>query len=206
MNQKPPLATKAALYARTSTKEGRQHLQNQLIQLRDYAGRMDWTVTATYTDSESGAHHSRPGLDKLMEDAARREFDVVLVFDLSRLTRLGPARAFSYIERLNHAGVKFWSLREEHFRTVGPTGTLFIAIAAHIAEMERETMRARIQAGLHRARKQGKQIGRPPSEACANLSPERIERMRGAGLSIREIARKMKVSKTTIGRIVKGEK
>jgi len=187
---------RAALYARTSTKDGRQHASNQLHKLREFAARMDWTIAVEITDTESGARDSRPGLDKLMELAARRQIDVVLVFDLSRLSRGGPSKTFDLIGRLDRSGVQFWSMTEEHFRTSGPAGALLIAIAAYIAKNERDQILARINAGIARARREGKTIGRPRTVIDRMKAVE----LREQGKSIREIAHELKTSKSTIER------
>src|SRR6185369_1335288 len=151
----PTRCIRVALYARVSTHEGRQHLSNQLVQMRQYCevvgprpGHSDdvaWFISRQYTDQDSGGKPNRDGLAELMADAARRKFDRVLVWDLSRLTREGPAAAFAYIERLARSGVEFWSMTEEHFRTSGPAGDLFIAIAAFIAREERKTKSLRVR-------------------------------------------------------------
>jgi DNA invertase Pin-like site-specific DNA recombinase len=192
--------TRAALYARISTKEGQQHLENQLAQLRTFAGKMKWSIAGEYTDQASGASSPRPGLDQMMKHAARRRFDVVTVFDLSRLTRGGPMHAFSCIARLNSSRVEFWSMTEEHFRSSGPYGQLFIAIAAHIAEQELNTLRSRIKAGLARVRKAGRKLG-PPKKV---IDQARLDQLRGAGKGVREIAAVLKVSKSTIHRRLQG--
>lgn len=187
---------KAALYARISTREGKQHLENQFIELRTFANKMYWQIVEEFQDEETGASTTRPGLERLMKAAARRKFDLVAVFDLSRLTRGGPAQAFAYIERLTASKVQFWSITQEHFRTSGPSGQLFIAIAAHIAEMERDAIRHRVQAGIARARAAGKTLGRKPRV----LNKEQIAEMREAGKSFRAIAKHFGVGRTTIVR------
>jgi len=188
--------TRAALYARVSTQEGRQHLANQLDQLRRYAKRMKWELAGVYTDQASGAKADRPGLDKMLKAAALRVFDVALVYDLSRLTRSGPASAFQYIERLTAAGVQFHSFREEYFRTTGPAGPMLIAIAAYIAEQERAQMQARIRSGIDRAKAAGVRFGRP----TRILDAAQIRRLREQGKTIREIAKTLKTTRSTIMR------
>jgi DNA invertase Pin-like site-specific DNA recombinase len=195
-----------ALYARVSTTDGRQHLENQLQAMREFVADdpappsfpRAWKITGEYTDLQSGADDHRPGLADLMADARARRFDLVLVFDLSRLTRGGPAKAFEYISSLKRHGVEFWSLKEPHFRTSGPEGMgeVFIALAAHIAREERRAIRERIRAGLARARKEGKQIGRP----AKRLDPGRLLRYLAEGKSQREIARLEKSTPTTVQR------
>lgn len=192
----PGKVIRYAIYARVSTNEGRQHLDNQLFKMREFIDRVNDERVVEYTDQESGGNPKRPGLDALLKDAARRRFDRVLVFDLSRLTREGPAAAFAYIERLAKSGVEFWSLTEEHFRTSGPAGDLFIAIAAFIAREERKTKSLRVRAGLDRAREQGKKLGRP----AIALQGFVIARLRGQGMSIRRIAETLQASPSTVER------
>lgn len=187
---------RVAIYTRTSTNDGRQFHENQLGTLRDFALRMSWQIVAEYQESVSGASAKRPELDKMMEAAARRHFDALLVFDLSRLTRLGPADAFGIVERLNTSKVEFWSATEEHFRTTGPAGQMFIALAAYLASAERDTILSRIHAGIERARKSGKRLGRPP----VLVDRARVADLRSRGESIREIAKHLGVSRASIER------
>jgi DNA invertase Pin-like site-specific DNA recombinase len=192
-------APRAAFYARISTKEGKQHLENQLAELRTFAQRLGWEVVEEFTDEQSGAGNTRPGLDRLMKAAARRKFDLVAVFDLSRLTRGGPAQAFAFIERLTASKVQFWSITQEHFRTSGPAGALFIAIAAHIAEMERADIRARVQAGIDRARAAGRRLGR----ARRVVDKEKLREMHAAGASYRQIGKALGIGRGTVVRRLK---
>jgi DNA invertase Pin-like site-specific DNA recombinase len=188
----------AGLYARISTTEGKQHLATQLQALRRYASRMAWKITGVYTDEITGASVTRPGLDQLLTAAARHDFDTVLVFELSRLTRRGPASAFELIERLRRSKVELWSMTEEHFRTPGAAGELLIAIAAFLARQERETMQARVKAGLDRARANGTPLGR----RRILVDKSKIQKLRESGASIRAIANELKYSKGVIERAV----
>jgi DNA invertase Pin-like site-specific DNA recombinase len=72
---------RAALYCRVST--GDQHLETQLLDLRELAKQRGLEIVREYTDVISGAKSKRPGLDQLMSDARRRRFDVVLVAALT---------------------------------------------------------------------------------------------------------------------------
>lgn len=185
-----------ALYARVSTSDGRQSLDNQLRELRRYAKGQAWRIASEFTDEISGTKESRPGLDELMKAAAVRPFEIVLAYDLSRVTRNGPASAFALIERLKACGVEFWSLREEYFRTAGPAGPILIAIAAFLAEREREQIVDRINAGIARARAAGVQFGRRP----VLIDRARLVELRDQGKSVRECADILKHSKSAIAR------
>jgi DNA invertase Pin-like site-specific DNA recombinase len=102
-----PAAKRIALYARVSTSKcekcGKRHSDHealdheyrgqdsevQLRELREYVELRGWQITEIYTDSVSGTKNSRPGLDKLMGDAARRRFDVLVVWRFDRFARSG---------------------------------------------------------------------------------------------------------------------
>jgi DNA invertase Pin-like site-specific DNA recombinase len=185
-----------ALYARVSTGDGRQSLDNQLRELRRYARGQAWRIASEFTDEISGSKESRPGLDELMKAAAIRPFEIVLAYDLSRMTRNGPASAFAQLDRLKACGVEFWSYREEYFRTAGPAGPVLVAIAAFLAEREREQIVGRINAGIARAKAAGVQFGRRP----VVIDRARLVELRNQGKSLRECARILKRSKSTIER------
>src|SRR5262245_38511358 len=79
---------RVALYARVSTKNNGQDPETQLIALREYAGARTLTIIDEYVDvGISGAKDRRPQLDRLMADARRRRFDVVLVARFDRFAR-----------------------------------------------------------------------------------------------------------------------
>jgi DNA invertase Pin-like site-specific DNA recombinase len=88
-------------------------------------------------------------------DAPTRKFDAVVVWALDRLSREGVAETVEHIKRLKSHGVEFISYQEPHFRTIGPTGELMIAVAAWIAEQERRRRSERASAAIARLRKQG---------------------------------------------------
>lgn len=189
---------KVALYARVSTRDGRQFTQNQLDGMRRYALFRGWEIVREYVDRATGSKGAagRDELAALMADAYARHFDVVLVWALDRFTREGVLEAFQYIARLKASGVEFRSVTEEHFQTSGPAGELFLAVAAWMAKQERLRLRERITAGLDRARAAGKVLGRPR----AGLDLVRLKRLRSEGLSVRAIAAAMDTSRSTVER------
>jgi len=195
----------AGIYARISTNEERQHLQNQLDACVNFIGDhepREWAlpgVDRVYTDCESGGKLNRPGLRRALQDAALERIQVLVVFDLSRLTREGPGRAFEIIQRLHAHGCDFVSVTQPHFRTTGIAGDLLIAIAAYVAGEERRAIRDRVQAGLKRAREAGVILGRPTEQ----IDPAALMRLKGEGLSVRAIARALNCSKSTIERRMK---
>src|ERR1700722_9418623 len=80
--------TRAALYARVSTANNGQDPSMQTRELREYCERRGWKFFGEYVDEGiSGTKDSRPELNKLMADAHRRRFDVVLVWRFDRFAR-----------------------------------------------------------------------------------------------------------------------
>ena len=78
---------KAAIYCRVST--DKQEAENQLLQLREYCRRCDYDIFYEYTDIISGKETSRPAYDEMFLAAHRREFDIVVFWDISRFSRAG---------------------------------------------------------------------------------------------------------------------
>ncbi|GAC1699973.1 MAG: hypothetical protein NVS9B4_00470 [Candidatus Acidiferrum sp.] len=190
--------TVCAIYGRVSTKDKGQDVANQLLQLREYCARNNWTIREEYIDYESAKSGERAAFKRLFVDASRRLFDVVLVWALDRFTREGVYETFGYIQKLTATGVQFESYSEAHFRTTGPAGELMIAIAAWIAKQERLRISERTKAGVQRAKSQGKHCGRPKHV----FRRDEALRMRAQKMSWRQIAAELDVPFTTIRRAV----
>lgn len=194
-----PAKTVCAIYARVSTTDKGQDTENQLHQLREYCARSGWRVSKEYVDHVSGKTGERDAFKQLFDDASRKLFDVVLVWALDRFTREGVFETFDYVRKLTQHGVQFESYSEAHFRTTGPAGELMLAIAAWIAKQERLRISERTKAGMERAKRAGKHCGRPTRV----VDRVRIAEMRKAGLSLREIGKKLGVSFMTVSRALK---
>ena len=181
---------RAALYARVSTTD--QTTDNQLLELRTYAEARGWTATEYVDQGVSGAKESRPALDALLRDARRRRFDVLVVWRLDRLGR-NLRHLILTLDELTALGVNFVSLGEG-IDTCTPAGRLQLHILGAIAEFERARIAERVKAGVERARRQGRRLGRPEREVPESvLAPVR-------GLSVREAAKRLGVSTATAHR------
>ncbi len=198
-----------ALYARVSTSDKDQDPETQLLQLRDYCQAMGWEVHKEYVDKASArdiAH--RKAWREMLDDAARRRFKCVLVFKLDRAFR-SVKDMHDTLTAWEVSGVAFRSLRED-FNTTTAAGRLILNLLASVAEFELELIRERVIAGMDRARRQGKAIGRPKMAGLIDL--ELVKRLRNGGMSWAKIAswhpdvklpngRKVKPSATTIKRV-----
>jgi DNA invertase Pin-like site-specific DNA recombinase len=191
-----------ALYARVSTKDKGQDYENQLRELRVFVERKapeGWTLAHEYVDKASGKTADRPAFLRMFEDASRKEFDMVLFWSLDRFSREGVFETLQHLQRLTSHGVEWFSFREEYLRSVGVFRDAVIGILGAIAKQERVRISERVQAGLSRAKAQGKQLGRPR----AAVRTERVLELRKKGMSIRQIANATGVSAMTVQRIAK---
>ena len=185
---------RSALYVRVSTKE--QTTENQERELRQWAERLGFEVVAVYADTMSGARSDRAAFAAVLAAAHRREFDVLLVWALDRVSREGIGRMVGYVERLRTAGIRVLSHQEPWLDAGGPVGELVLVIFAWVAKQERERIGDRVRAGQTRARAQGVHIGRRPRL----VDVEEVRRRRLAGQGWRRIAKALKVPMTTLRR------
>src|SRR5919106_1813327 len=151
---------KIALYARVSTSDKDQDPLTQLLPLRDFCSAQGWEVFREYVDyapSNDLAHRTQ--WRQLLDDAAKRRFTIVLVFKLDRAFR-SVKHMHDTLAAWELVGVSFKSLREQ-FDTSTALGRLLLNLLASLAEFELELIRDRVKAGMDRARRQGRRIGRP---------------------------------------------
>jgi DNA invertase Pin-like site-specific DNA recombinase len=193
------LQKRAAIYVRVST--DKQSVENQLRELRLIADRRGWQVVEEYHDAGiSGAkgRKDRPGLDRMLQDAQRRRFDVVMAWAIDRMGR-SLIDLLGTIQTLEACGVDLY-LDQQAIDTTTPAGRLTFQITGAFAEFERSMIRHRINAGLKRAVEQGKQLGRPriPAEL-----EKRIQSLLRAKKGMLAIAKECGVGTGTVQRIAR---
>ncbi len=153
--------TKASIYVRVST--GDQDTANQVLALTEWAKNRGYEVVAIYSEEESAwkTGHQRE-LARLLQDARKRKFDVMLVWALDRLSREGSLAILSLVHRLKTFGVKVISYQESWTEAPGELAELLYALTGWVARMESQRRSERTRAGLARVVAQGKRLGRPP--------------------------------------------
>jgi len=187
---------KAAIYARVSTAD--QRIENQILDLRKMAAQRNFEVVHEYCDRGiSGTKAKRPGLDAMMADARRGEFSVVFVAAFDRIAR-STKNFLEIVDELNELGIEFVSAREA-VDTTGAMGKLFVTLIGSIAELERSLIIERIRAGMRRAKLEGQRLGRAP----LNIDRDALVRDRLSGMSLTETAKRHKVSRATVVRLVR---
>jgi DNA invertase Pin-like site-specific DNA recombinase len=192
---------KVALYGRVSKKDGTQDAANQMAQLRQFAATQRWTMVHEYTDRATGKHSDREQFQQMFQDASKRTFDVLLFWSLDRLSREGTVETLNHLQRLTHYGVHWRSYTEQYLDSTGIFREAVIGILAAVAKQERVRISERTIAGLERARKQGRFGGRPRSEDDPKLMAQ-VRKLRVDGMTIRDIAKHLGKSPTTITRLV----
>jgi DNA invertase Pin-like site-specific DNA recombinase len=189
------MTKRAALYCRVST--GDQHLETQLLDLRELAKQRGVEIVREYADVISGAKSKRPGLDSLMSDARRHRFDVVLVAAFDRIAR-NVRHFLDVLDELNHLNIQFVSMRE-NIDTGGPLGRALLTIIGAISELERSLIVERVKAGMRRAKLEGRRIGRTPLD----IDREQVVSDRRSGMSLTQVSMKHRISRASVCRLVK---
>ena len=187
---------RAALYCRVSTID--QHPETQLHDLRQFAAQRGLQIVQEYVDHGfCGARARRPELDRMMEDARRHKFDVLVVWSCDRLAR-NTKHLLQTLDELNGMGISFLSQREA-IDTEGPLGRAILVIVSAMAELERCLIVERVRAGMRRAKLEGRQIGR----SRLDMNREQIVHDRRSGMSLTQVAKKHGISRASVCRVMK---
>lgn len=172
----------------------KQETTNQRLALEKYATARGWEITEVYEEHASaGAGKERPVFRSLMEAARKNRFDMVLFWSLDRFSREGVYETLDHLRTLGKYGVSYCSFQEQYIDSAGPFRDALIGIIAALARMERERQSERVKAGLDRRRREGKHVGRKPSE----VDLHRLKLAVQAGFSLDQIARTFEISKAT---------
>ena len=188
-------SNRVAIYGRVSTTNHGQDVSMQTRDLEQFAQARDWRLVDSYLDvGISGSKDKRPQLDRLMADAHKRRFDIVIVWRFDRFAR-SVSHLLRALETFNALGIAFVSLSEQ-MDTTTPTGKMIFTVLGAVAELERSLIVERVRAGLRNARAKGKTLGRPrvPVDAA------RLASLRAQGLSLRSIASELGIGLATLHR------
>ena len=174
-------------------------VHNQQRELEAAAEARGWQVVTTYADNGvSGAkgRDKRPGLDRMLKDAVRRKFDVLMVWAVDRLGRSLPD-LIGTMQELHGAKVDLF-LHQQGLDTGTPSGKAMYQMLGVFSEFERSIIQSRVKAGLDRARANGVRLGRKPTPAEVEAM---IRERLNAGVGMLKIAAECKVGSGTVQRI-----
>ena len=191
---------KVAIYCRVSAAD--QSCDRQERDLLEYAARAGYEVTGIWKETGSGATLDRKERSKVLALAQSRKIDAVLVTELTRWGR-STLDLLHTLQDLQSWKVSLIAQTGLQLDLTTPQGKLVAALMSALAEFERDLTIERIKSGLASAKARGKTLGRPTGRKTkATRLSTKILAMVGEGQSYRQIAKELKISKTTVNKIV----
>jgi len=192
--------SRVAIYARVSTSDKDQNPETQSLPLREFAASQGWTVAGEFIDHASATDlRGRSQWQAVMDAASKRTIDLVLIWTLDRAFR-SVSHASRTLEEFRRWGVSLRSYTESWADTTSPQGELVFNLLATFAQFERSLIAERVRAGMARARKHGKRLGRP---RALKGEWEKVRQLIQSGRMSQVVAaRQLRVSRTTIYRML----
>ncbi|MCA9495307.1 MAG: recombinase family protein [Nanoarchaeota archaeon] len=188
---------KVGIYGRVSTKKN-QDINTQLILIREYLQRNNFNIIEEYVDiGESGNKEKRPAFNELIDDMRKGKINTIVVYKLDRIGR-SLQHLLKLFEEFDKRGIDFISITQ-NIDTTTPEGRMFLKLLMVIAEYERELIIDRVNAGISRARKQNKKLGRPKTK----INLYEVIRRRNQGESLRTISKHMEIPIAKLSREIK---
>jgi DNA invertase Pin-like site-specific DNA recombinase len=193
-----------AVYYRVSTEK--QDLDSQKIAVERWLGELPKKPSQVHViqdEGVSGKHENRKGYRDLLDLAVHRKIDTIVVYRLDRLSRNATVAIKTLLE-LDEYGVGFISVTQPvlNLGHSNPFRRTMLAAFAEIAEIERDTIVARVRSGLEAAKKRGVTLGAP-----VKLTTEVREKMavlRSNGMSYKEIAAELSMSVGSVHKALAG--
>lgn len=142
---------KVAIYTRVSTIEQAEEgysIDEQLRVLREYCDVHSYTIYQEYADRGISGKNikGRPGLRQLLSDASNKQFDLVLVWKMNRLSRkLSDLTKIEELLKKNNIAFRSY---KERYETETPSGKLQFHMMAAIAEFERDNIAENVKMGM----------------------------------------------------------
>jgi DNA invertase Pin-like site-specific DNA recombinase len=144
---------KIAIYARVSTRD--QSCELQIRDLRAYCQARGFDLVREYMEvGQSGAKDSRPELNKLMDEARKRQFDAIVVWRFDRFAR-STKHLLLALDEFRSLDIQLISYHE-NVDTSTSLGQALFTIVSAVAQLEHDIIRERVNAGIQNARANGK--------------------------------------------------
>ena len=194
------MVRKVCVYARCSTSD--QKVSNQLIEIRDHCSNMGWEIVKEYVDeglSGTLSRDKRPAFNEMIKDGYRKKFDSVVCWDISRLGR-SMKELILFLSDMKDREIGICSVRQG-FDTSTTMGSIMYQFVGILSEWEATMISERTLAGLERARREGKTLGR--RKVTDDTMTAKIIELRSENKSLRVIASEVGVSTGTIRKVLK---
>ena len=190
---------KAVIYSRVSTNE--QTVENQLKVLREVAEKRGLEVVREISDEGiSGAkgRDERPGFDELIKGSVKNEWDIILVWDVTRLGR-SLKHLVSFLEDIQSAHCDMY-IHQSGIDTSTASGKMMFGMLSVFSEFERSMIRERVIAGQQRAVANGVKLGRKTNVNDGIITA--VYHMRQNNISIKRIAKDLQIGVGTVYKIL----
>ncbi len=196
---------RVAIYCRVSTSD--QDVARQERDLTEHAARAGYEVVGVFKETLSGIRKARGKQPveraRVMALAQRREIDAVLVTEMTRWGR-STQDLMATLGELASWDASLIAQTGLTFDLSTPQGRLVASLMASLAEFEHDLLRERVRSGIAAARARGQKFGRPKGSGTSDTrAPEILHLASEEGLSQRAIAERLRISKTTVNRILK---
>ncbi len=169
----------------------------------EYAAQSGYEVVGVWKETTSGAGPSRVERQKVMELAQARKINAILVTEMTRWGR-STIDLIQTLQELHAWGVSLIAQTGIQFDLATPQGRLIAGLMATLAEFERDLVRERVRSGIAAAKARGQKLGRQLGQRVkADRLGSQVLQMVEQGHSYRQIAAKLKLSKSTVNDIVK---
>jgi len=150
---------RTAIYTRVST--DKQAHDSQLVELRDYCKRRNWSDIIEISDTISGSKFTRQGLDAMLSQVRKGRLSRIVIYKLDRLGRSLPHLAQIISELSSNGTALICCSQGIDTSDSNAAGRLQLGVLMAVAEFEREIIRERVNAGLAAAKARGRKLGRP---------------------------------------------
>jgi len=191
---------KAVIYSRISTTNN-QTVDNQVRILREVAEKKGLEIVKEISDEGiSGAkgRDEREGFDELIKGAVKKEFDIILVWDVSRLGR-SLKHLVSFLDDIHSSNCDLY-IHQSGMDTTSASGKMMFGMIALFSEFERSMIRERVIAGQQRAKAEGKHIGRKTNVNDAVITA--VYQLRQNNVPIKRIAKDLQIGVGTVYKIL----
>jgi len=189
---------RVAIYARVSTRDKGQDPENQVSQLRAFAGQHG-TLYKVFTEEVSGGKSDRTEFKQLLLDAYQKKFDLVVFWRLDRFSREGALPTLKYLKELRDHGVNYKSFTEPYLDSLGPFGDVIVSMLATIAAQDLVKISENTKSALAKKRAAGIKLG-APTKSMAIV--EQARELKAERKSNGYIARSLGISPSTVAKYV----
>jgi DNA invertase Pin-like site-specific DNA recombinase len=193
------MSKRVAIYLRVSTAE--QTTDNQRRELEAVAQRAGWEIVQVFEDkgiSGTKGRDQRPAYDAMLKAVTRREVDMVAAWSVDRLGR-SMQELTTFLGELHGRGADLY-LHQQALDTTTPSGKAMFGMMAVFAEFERAMIVERVNAGLARAKAQGKRLGRP---GHGEATEAKVRELRATGMGVVKVAKTLGIGVSAVQRIDK---